>query len=275
MKIYRNAKDILRKDKMGRRFSMLGLGILFVGMIASFVPTWYPPDQPAPSGAIQAFLYHYWTLISFLALPLGFLTASIGSYFINRFARRTWPGSKMIARPDEVLERNLKGLDDKHAYYAYSLPVPYALSGPFGLINLAIRSDKGKVTIEGNRWREPFSFTRIFTIFAREGVGNPSKELAEQEQYLRNYLQKVQNGAAEAGNNLSEVPITSAVVFLNEGVQLVLNNPELTVLRADQLKDFVRRRTKEVKVPNVTQKLLTQTLSENAIHQDGEEETAQ
>lgn len=268
MKVYRNSKDILRKDKLGKRFSMAGLGILFVGMIASFVPTWYPPDQPAPDGLIAPFLYHYWTLISFLALPLGFLTASIGSYFINRFARRTWPGSKMIARPDEVLERSLKGLDDKHAYYAYSLPVPYALSGPFGLINLAIRSDKGKVTVDGNRWREPFSFMRLFTIFAREGVGNPNKELAEQEQYLRNYLQKIQNGAAQEGSDLSQVPITSAVVFLNESVQLDLNNPELTVVRAEQLKDFIRRRTKEIKVPATTQKLLLQTLDEHVIHQN-------
>lgn len=265
MKVYRNTKEILRKDKLGRRFSMTGLGILFVGMLTSFTPSWYPPDQPAPTGLIAPFLYQYWTLISFLALPLGFLTASIGSYFINRFARRTWPGSKFIGRPDQVLEKNLKGLDDKHAYYAYSLPVPYALSGPFGMINLAIRSDKGKVTVDGERWREPFSIGRIFTVFAREGVGNPSKELAEQEKYLRDYLNKVQNGDGEAGADLTEVPITSAVVFLNEAVQLALNNPQVSVLRADQLKDFIRRRTKEVKVTSATQKLLNQTLAENAL----------
>lgn len=271
MKIYRNTKEILRKDKLGRRFSMTGLAILFLGMIASFTPSWYPPDGPPPTGLIAPLLYQYWTVISFLALPLGFLTASIGSYFINRFARRRWPGSKLVARPDQVLERNLKGLDDKHAYYAFSLPVSYALSGPFGLINLAVRSDKGKVTVEGERWREPFSLARVFTIFAREGVGNPSKELAEQEQHLREYLRKIQNGNNESGADLGDVPITSAVVFLNEGLQLTLNNPSVAALRVDQLKDFIRRRSKEVKVTPAIQKVLTQALAENAIQQDGEE----
>ncbi len=273
MKIYRNTKEILRKDTMGRRFSLAGLGILALGMVASFTPSWYPPTEPAPSGAIAAFFYHYWTVISFLALPLGFLTASIGSYFINRFARRTWPGSKMLGRPDQVLERNLKGLDDKHAYYAYSLPVPYALSGPFGLINLAIRSDRGKVTVDGERWREPFSIGRIFTLFAREGVGNPSKELAEQEKYLRDYLRKLQDGTETNGVDVSEVPITSAVVFLNEALQLSLNNPTVPALRADQLKDFIRRRSKEVKVSSATQKLLTQLLADNALGTEEEEES--
>lgn len=272
MKIYRNTKEILRKDKLGRRFSMTGLGILFLGMIASFTPSWYPPDQPAPTGLIAPLLYHYWTVISFLALPIGFLTASIGSYFINRFARRTWPGSKFIGRPDQVLERNLKGLDDKHAYYAYSLPVPYALSGSFGLINMAIRSDKGRVTVNGERWKEPFSIARIFTVFAREGVGNPSKELAEQEKYLRDYLRQAQNGKGEEGVDLSEVPITSVVVFLNEAVQLTLNNPTVPALRADQLKDFIRRRSKDAKISAATQKVLAQVLAENAIHTSTEEE---
>lgn len=63
---------------------------------------------------------------------------------------------------------------------------------------------------------EPFSIGRIFTLFAREGVGNPSKELAEQEKYLRDHLSKLQNGTETNGIDVSEVPITSAVVFLNE-----------------------------------------------------------
>jgi hypothetical protein len=34
----------------------------------------------------------------------------------------------------------------------------------------AVRSDRGRVQVSGDRWREPFSLGRLLTIFAREGV---------------------------------------------------------------------------------------------------------
>ncbi len=114
MKVYRNLSEIRRKEAFGRRMSLIGLLILFIGLLASFVPTWLPPDQPA-ANPVARFLHLNWSWISFAALPLGFIFASFGSYFINRFARRRWPGNRAIARPDEVLERSMKGFDDKYA----------------------------------------------------------------------------------------------------------------------------------------------------------------
>ena len=101
-------------------------------LAVNFTPNWFPPDQPAPH-ALGAFLQQYWTYISMASLVGGFLLASMGSYYINRFARRRWPGSKLIERPDEVLERSMKGFDDKYAYFSYSLPAPYMLVGPSGI----------------------------------------------------------------------------------------------------------------------------------------------
>ena len=109
MKIYRNIKHINSKEKLGRRLSMAGLFILFIGLAASFVPNIYPPTEPAPN-QFAAFLQQYWAYVSFVALPAGFIFASFGSYYINKFAKRRWPGSKQIERPDEVFQRSLKGL---------------------------------------------------------------------------------------------------------------------------------------------------------------------
>ena len=39
MKIYRNTKEIKRRETIGRRFSLAGLGVLFLGLLVSFVPT--------------------------------------------------------------------------------------------------------------------------------------------------------------------------------------------------------------------------------------------
>jgi hypothetical protein len=254
MKVYRNYKEIRRKEKLGRRFSLVGLAVLFIGLLSSFIPTWYPPDA-VPTSDWGRFLQEYWTWISFAALPLGFIFASIGSYHINRFARRRWPGIKTIARPDEMLERSMKGFDDKHSYFAWSLPANYVVAGPFGLELFAVRSDRGKVTVRGDRWREPFSFGRIFTVFAREGVGNPMLELDEQEKRMRTLLQNSGNSA------LAEAPIGKAAVFLNPQMVLTLENPTIPVLRADQVKDHLRRRVKEGRLPTETARALNEFLA--------------
>jgi hypothetical protein len=276
MKLYRNLSEIRRKETLGRRLSLTGLAILFIGLMASFVPTWLPPGQPV-TNPVTGFLQQYWTWISFAALPLGFVFASFGSYYINRFARRRWPGLNIVARPDEVLARSMKGFDNRYAYFAWSLPAQHVLVGPCGLVVFALRSDKGRVTVQGDRWRERMGIGRFFTLFAREGVGNPSFELEEQTRKLRQLLQPAAAPAKEiagipapasTNNGFAAVPIDPVAVFLNPEMQLVLENPSISVLRTDQVKDYVRRRAKEVKLSDATVRELTKVLVENSSGQE-------
>lgn len=276
MKIYRNLTEIKRKEKFGRRFSLTGLGVLFIGMLASFVPTWYPPGTEAPN-FVAAFGQEYWALASFIALPAGFICASIGSYFINRFAARRWPGSRSTARPDEVLQQSMKGFDDKYAYFAHSLPSQFVVSGPCGVLLFAVRGDKGRVNVIGERWREPFSIGRFFTVFAREGVGNPARELADQTQQMEALLASA-NGEAEESDedtpttegdtSFSDVPIAQAAVFLNSDVQLNLDEPTIPVLRANQVKEYIRQKTREVRLRGSTVRQLNEFLSEQATYRE-------
>ncbi len=272
MKTYRNLEEIQHKEQRGRRLSMIGLGILMVGLLASFVPTWLPPDEPATTPLTQ-FLQQYWMWISFVSLPIGFIFASVGSYYINRFARRRWKGTKTLARPDELLERSLKGFDNKYGYFAWSLPAHYLLAGPCGVIVFAARSDKGRVTVEGENWREPFSLGRIFTVFAREGLGNPAKEVNEQAEKVRAILsacrpsEEAASAGVEAGA-LADIPITGAAVFLNPEVRLAVDNPSMPVLRTDQVKEYVRRQAREVKLPADTVRALTECLEQAATYGD-------
>lgn len=268
MKVYRNLKEISRRETIGRRFTLTGMGVLAVGFVASLIPTWYPPDAPIQPG-IMGFFQQYWSWISFGALFVGFLCASIGSYYINRYARRRWPGSRFVERPDQVLQRSLKGLDDKFSFFSQSLPAGYVLAGPNGITIFVLRSDKGRVIITGDKWREPFSFTRFFTFFAREGVGNPENEIEEQKARLRSLLAQA-DGAAQP--SLAETPMDGAVVFLNPEVQLELTNPSTSVLRPDQVKDHVRARIKDARVSGATQRALTELLVQKAVHQEEEQE---
>lgn len=273
MKIYRNTKEMTRKEATGRRFSLIGLLILFIGMIASFVPNWYPPGTPAPN-AFAALLQQYWALASFIALPAGFLCASIGSYFINRFARRRWPGGKIVARPDEVLERGMKGFDDKYAYFVHSLPATYLVAGPCGILLFAVRSDKSHIIVQGERWREKFSLGRLFTVFAREGLGNPPRELEDQAAKIRKLLADAptptteEGGSAGAAIALSSVPIDCAAVFLNDATKLEVDGPNIPVLRTDQVKEYLRRKTRDVKLSGATVRALHEQLRAKSTYQE-------
>lgn len=261
MKVYRNLPEIQRKERLGRRFSLTGLGILFLGMMSSFVPNWYPTPESATTEFART-IQLYWPYFSFLALPAGFICASIGSYYINRFARRRWPGRKQIERPDEVLERSLKGLDDKYALFLWGLPqANQVLIGPCGILTFVTRSDKGRVLVHGDRWREPFSIGRVFTVFAREGVGNPRQEIEEQAAKLQKLLSQEQ-GEIE----LTDTPIDGAVVFLNSDVELDLQNPSAVALRSDQVKTFVREKARQVKLQTSKLRALTKYLEEQSNH---------
>ena len=247
MKVFRNNKEIARRDQLGRRFSFVGLIILFIGLIASFVPSFYPPGT-TPESAMGQFIQANWATLSFGALPLGFIAASVGSYFVTRYSRRRWQGTKIFARPDEVLERSLKGFDDKYGLYVFALPVGYVLSTPFGLVTIALRSDKGRVNVNGDKWREGWGLSRLLTLFAREGIGHPPTELAEQARKMRAYFAKAPESET-GGLNLAETPIEGVVLFLNPQTLLNAENPSVPVLRADQLKEYLRKRVREVK-PN-------------------------
>lgn len=73
----------------------------------------------------------------------------------------------------------------------------------------------------------PFSLTRFFTFFAREGVGSPDRDIEEQKVRLRSLLAQADTAAgvpagvaAGAGNGLpalADTPMDGAVVFLNPG----------------------------------------------------------
>lgn len=247
---------------------MIGLGILFAGLLASFIPTWYPPETPGGTALIR-FLQQNWTFISFVALPVGFIFASLGSYHINRFARRRWPNVKQMASPDQLMERSFKGLDDKYAYFAWSLPANYLLVGPCGILLFAARSDKGRIKVNGDRWREPFSIGRIFTIFAREGLGNPRVEIDDHTNKIRTLLAEATE-EERGGHDFSEVPINGAAVFLNQLTEIDATSPSIPALRPDQVKGFIRAQAKEVRLTTSLTKALIRYLESRSSHNDGE-----
>ena len=209
MKVIRNEKLIERRGKIGRYTSLAALVILLIGMLISF----FRPE---------------FIVVSFLCLLVGFILSQIGIYYGNRFAR--------IDRPDEVLSRALKGLDDKFTLYHYRTPTPHVLVGPDACYVLSVQQQGGKVSAHGKRWKQSLGWKWFFAWMGQESIGNPVKSAQIEAESLERFFDKQLPGV--------NVPVKSVVVFTSPAVELDVVDTPVPVVHAKQLKDWVRAESK-------------------------------
>ena len=213
MKVIRNEPYIEKRSKIGRYMSLAGLGVLLVGMLISF----FRPQL------LQ---------ISFICLLIGFVFSQIGIHYGNRFVRPD--------RPDEVLTRSLKGLDDRWTLYHYQLPTPHVLLGPDACYVLSVQQQSGQVSARGNKWKQSLGWRRILAWMSQESLGNPAQtaqiEVETLERHLHKKLPDVQ------------VPLTPVVVFSSPTVELDVSDTLVPVVHAKQIKEWLRGNGKSGKL---------------------------
>jgi hypothetical protein len=220
MKIIKNEKLIKRNGRIGQWTSLGALVVLGVGMYISF----QRPDL---------FIY------SLGALIVGFAMTQIGMYFSNRWGRSP--------RPDEQLDAALKGIPGDTFIYHYVTPVPHLLVGPAGIWILRTYHQRGKISYSKNRWRlTGGGFMQAYmTIFGQEGLGRPDLDIASDIEALKKFLTK---RLADA-----EIPeIQAALVFTNEQIEIDDTDQPLPALKLKQLKDFMRQKSKERPISQLT-----------------------
>jgi hypothetical protein len=214
MKIVKNEKLIKRNATIGRYTSFAALGVLAIGMYISIKRQ-------------DLFIY------SVACLILGFAMTQIGMHFANRWGRSP--------RPDEQLDTALKGLPGDTALYHYTTPVSHLLVGPAGLWILKTYHQKGKLTYTKNRWRlSGGGFMQAYmSVFGQESLGRPDADAANDVETLKKYLAK--HEIAE-----DEIPdIQAALVFTSDEAEVDAADAPLPAMKAKQLKDFMRQKTKE------------------------------
>lgn len=218
MHVHLNERMIARRAKIGRYASFIGLAVLLIGMIITFRGPQY-----------------LW--VSFGCLMIGLIASQVGTYHLRRWGRSP--------RPDEVLTRSLKGLDRRYHFYGWLLPADYVLLGPAGLFVFVTRDQTGEVEYRHGRWRQPFKWTRLLTIFAQEGLGDPAQEAEAQAARLERFLaERLSDEEAAA------VSVQGVVTFLMPGVRLELEDePDVPVMPVKKLKEYIRSRGKGEKLP--------------------------
>jgi hypothetical protein len=214
MNIATNETLVKRNTRIAQVAMIAGLVVLAGGMYISFSM----PER---------------FTISLAALMVGFVLSQVGIYYSNRWARRP--------RPDEVINKALKGLDGRHTLYHYLAPVSHLLVGPSGLWIFVPMHQGGKISYTNGRWKQRGG-NFYLKIFAQESIGRPDLEIAGEVDTLKKYLTK------KLGEDSKIPDIHVALVFFNPKAEVLVNEDEQApayTVKADDLKDLVRKKGKQ------------------------------
>lgn len=212
MKISTNHKLIKRNARIGQITSLVALAILAAGMYITF-------KTPENVG------------YSLGALLFGFFLSQMGMYYGNRWGRSP--------RPDELLDKSLKGLGRDYTIYHYTTPAPHFLIGPSGLWVLLHYYQGGSIRFENKRWRQKGGgfIQGYLRIFGQENIGRPEIEGSAEALSLEKFFKKALPG--------EEIPaIKVAAIFSNPNVELSTNEAPIPAFTPKDFKELVKENAK-------------------------------
>jgi len=214
MKIVTNIKLIKRNAKIGQYTSIGALVILGVGLYISFKM----PDK---------FAY------SLGALLLGFFMSQIGMYYGNRWGRSP--------RPDELIDKGLKGLGREYTIYHYVTAASHLLVGSAGVWTLMPYYQSGMIVYEKKRWKSKGGgfLQSYLRLFGQENMGRPEIESETEIEATKRYLTRI----LPEGSDVP--PIKSLLLFTSPKVELKVEDAPLPAITPKDLKDFMREKSKE------------------------------
>ncbi len=221
MRIIIDHKTIKRKARIGQILGVAGLLVLAGGLYVS----WNRPE-----------LGLFWLGTFFV----GFALSQIGIYYGNRYARPP--------RPDQSVDKALKGLDNRHTIFHYETPVTHLLVGPSGIWAIFPHFQRGRIVYQKGRWRQKSKniadalWMGYLAIFAQEGLGRPDLEIAGEISGLKQHLQK----HLPEGKTLP--PIHAALVFTDSRAVIDASEAPVPTVMAEDLKDLVRKNAKQNKI---------------------------
>ncbi|GIV83416.1 MAG: hypothetical protein KatS3mg052_0423 [Candidatus Roseilinea sp.] len=235
MKVVVDEAKYRRLARVGRIALFGSLGVLLGGLLL----TLFGPQLGllAPENSSLFFILYL------IILLVGFTASRVGFHYGNRYLAPT--------RPDMVLRESLKGLDRKYALMLFARPTNYMLIEPGGVTVFVVRNQEGKVTYKEGKWKRKESLLRFW--FGRdEPLGDPTADITEE-------LRKVNQVLTEKLPTL-KIPLRGIIVFSNPKVVLDVEPSPIAVLRAADLKDYIRGAGKLKELPNSLQRKVREAL---------------
>ena len=214
MKVVTNTKLIKRNAKIGQYTSIGALVVLGIGLYISFkFPT--------------KFIY------SLGALLVGFFMSQIGMYYGNRWGRSP--------RPDEMIDKGLKGLGREYTIYHYVTAAAHLLVGPAGIWTLLPYYQSGVIVYEKKRWKSKGGgfLQSYLRLFGQENMGRPEIESETEIEATKRYLIKILPEGTEIP------PVKALLLFTSPKVELKVVDAPLPAITPKDLKEFLRDNSKE------------------------------
>ncbi len=214
MKSVTNIKLIQRNAKIGQYSSLGALVVLGIGLLITFK---WP----------NLFVY------SLGALLIGFLMSQVGIHYTNRWGHNP--------RPDEIVDKCLKGLGREFTIYHYVTPVSHLLVGPAGVWTIMPNFQSGTIAYDKKRWRaKGGGFLQSYMrLFGQENIGRPDLESEAEIDSAKRYLKRVLPEGTEVPD------VKSLLLFANPKVELKVEDAPIPALTPKDLKDFLREKSKE------------------------------
>ena len=225
MRLTTNEKLVKRQTTIARYTTYGGLAVLFGALIVNF----FMADL----------------LLSYALLFVGFILAYFGAIFANKWIKEP--------RADHALEKGLKGFDNKHHLFNYLPPLSHFLITPTGVLVFKVKTLDGMIICSNGKWNRPWKWSRLFGGMGQEALGDPIRELNAEIEAMKKFL-------ADKIDNAPMVPVDGYVVFSDPRVDLSIDDPSLPVVKAEDLKETLRKNKHGAVLFPKTQEQLEQAL---------------
>ncbi|MEX0787294.1 MAG: hypothetical protein WD906_00305 [Anaerolineales bacterium] len=208
----------IRNDRLIRRNSILGRGLLFGGLGilgAGFLVSLVSP------GVVLPFL---------IVAVTGMLASQLGIALMSRWSRGP--------RLDELLDAGLKGLDNRYAVVHYALGAPHALLGPSGIFALIPVVEDGSLREAEGRW------TRSLP---RRGLLRPARteSLSDLAGRGRRDVSSLERSILRQTGETREVGARAVLVFLSPRAEIETSGTsDPPAVHIKKLKEWIRRQPK-------------------------------
>jgi hypothetical protein len=217
MRVITNTDIIKSRNTWARRVSPIAMFTLLTAFLLNLYSL-FRPDHPE---------YIQYT---FILLMVGLVLAMISSNLANRWVREP--------RADQVLSNTLKKFGKDYVLFNYTISPPHLLLTPSRLYVITVKRQTGQITVKGDRFSRKFAWSRFFRFFGEEGLGVPVVEAQSDANKLQKFLTKKLTD--------EELPeIKPLVVFVNQDVELSVNDPVIPVMRSNELKTYLRDHDKQ------------------------------
>ncbi len=218
MKIIIDQKSVKRNSMIGKILRWVSLGCMLAGLIAVF------SEDISTNPNLFA--------VYFSIMIVGVLLSSVSSYFTTRFGKSP--------RPDELINKSLKGLDDRFQIFHYRSSIPHLLSGPAGVWSIIPTFVDGEIIFDEKKGNWIHKRNSILNrVLQKEYFPNPLSEYKHHHKEFEKIISSLNKN-----NNSPELKVLVLLLHKNASISGISEKDNILILASEKIKDRFRKMSK-------------------------------